>query len=301
MIAHNICYSTLVNGVVENIPIEKGPEGHDFVTKECFQGILPTILIELLDARKKARFALATVSDPNLKAVFDGRQKALKITANSVCGFTGFTNGKLPCLPIAKTVSSYGRRMIIKTASIVQEHFTKENRYKYDATVIYGDTDSVMIDFGNITMQKAIELGKGAASYVSKHFTPPIHFEFEKAFNPYLLISKKSYCGLLWANPNKSDRIDANGIETVRRDNCKLVQHLIQISLNNLMYHQESQSSVRLIKCFISELLQDRIDLSFLIISKSLSKDYYKTNSPHTAFAKKTQRKRFRVSSKSRR
>ena len=44
-----------------------------------------------------------------------------------------------------------------------------------------------------------------------------------QVYNPYLLISKKRYAGLLWTNPDKWDKIDTKGIETVRRDNCLLV------------------------------------------------------------------------------
>jgi DNA polymerase delta subunit 1 len=171
--------------------------------------------------------------------------------------------------------------------SLIEEHFTKEKGYQFNADIIYGDTDSIMVDFGNVTVQEAIKLGQDAANFVSRFFPPPIHLEFEKAYHPYLLISMKRYSGLLWTNSSKPDRIDTKGIETVKRDNCKLVQHLIQISLNKLMYNQEFKSSVRMIETFISELLQDRIDLSLLIISKSLSKDDYKTQAPHTMLAKK--------------
>jgi DNA polymerase delta subunit 1 len=167
---------------------------------------------------------------------------------------------------------------------LVEDYFTEEKGYRFDADIIYGDTDSVMMNFGNVTIQEAIKLGQEAAIFISQFFCPPIHLEFEKTYHPYLLISMKRHSGLLWTNSNKPDRIDAKGIETVRRDNCQLVQHLIQISLNKLMYNQEF---MRMIKTFISELLKDRIDLSLLIISKSLSKDDYKTQAPHTMLAKK--------------
>ena len=50
---------------------------------------------------------------------------------------------------------------------------------------------------------------------------PPLHAQ---VYNPYLLISKKRYAGLLWTKPDKWDKIDTKGIETVRRDNCLLVR-----------------------------------------------------------------------------
>jgi hypothetical protein len=41
---------------------------------------------------------------------------------------------------------------------------------------------------------------------------------------PYLLMNKKRYAGLLWSQPDKYDKMDTKGIETVRRDNCLLVR-----------------------------------------------------------------------------
>lgn len=41
---------------------------------------------------------------------------------------------------------------------------------------------------------------------------------------PYLLMSKKRYAGVLYTKPDKYDKIDAKGIETVRRDNWGVVR-----------------------------------------------------------------------------
>lgn len=38
------------------------------------------------------------------RQVLDGRQLALKISANSVYGFTGATVGKLPCIEISQVL-----------------------------------------------------------------------------------------------------------------------------------------------------------------------------------------------------
>lgn len=40
-------------------------------------------------------------TDPFKRSVLDGRQLALKISCNSVYGFTGAQIGKLPCLEIS--------------------------------------------------------------------------------------------------------------------------------------------------------------------------------------------------------
>lgn len=98
--------------------------------------------------------------------------------------------------------------------------------------MIYGDTDSVMVKFGTANIAEAMRLGKEAAAYVSTYFISPIKLEFEKVYCPYLLMNKKRYAGLYWSKPDKYDKMDCKGIETVRRDNCGLVKEIVQESLN---------------------------------------------------------------------
>lgn len=57
--------------------------------------------------------------------VLNGRQLALKISANSVYGFTGASIGKLPCLEISQSVTAYGRKMIDLTKNAVEEIYKK--------------------------------------------------------------------------------------------------------------------------------------------------------------------------------
>lgn len=78
---------------------------------------------ELLTARKKAKKELAQATDEMMKNVLEGRQLALKISANSVYGFTGATVGQLPCLEISSSVTAFGREMIDKTRNKVKEIF----------------------------------------------------------------------------------------------------------------------------------------------------------------------------------
>ena len=86
--------------------------------------------------------------------------------------------------------------------------FKKENGYKHDAEIVYGDTDSLMVKFGNTTVEESMNLGKEAADFISCKFLKPIKLEFEKVYFPYLLLNRKRYAGLLWTKPEKWDKID---------------------------------------------------------------------------------------------
>jgi DNA polymerase delta subunit 1 len=248
--AHNLCYTTLLNKVsIEKLGLKRDddyiitPNGDMFATTKLRKGLLAQILEELLTARKQAKKELAVETDPFKKAVLNGRQLALKISANSVYGLTGATVGKLPCLAIASSTTAYGRQMIEKTKGEVEAKYTIANGYSHDAQVIYGDTDSVMVKFGTKDLAEAMKLGEEAATLVSSKFIKPIKLEFEKVYFPYLLINKKRYAGLYWTNPDKYDKMDTKGIETVRRDNCRLVQNVIETVLRMILIDQDVQGA----------------------------------------------------------
>jgi DNA polymerase delta subunit 1 len=277
MIAHNLCYSTLLKpgeekNLKEGEDYTRTPNGECFVTEKIRKGILPIILEELLAARKAAKKDMNNEQDPFKKKILNGRQLALKISCNSVYGFTGATSGQLPCLQISSSVTAIGRTMIEKTRDLVQEKYSIKNGFPYDSKVIYGDTDSVMIKFGVETLKEALQLGVESSEYVTKHFKKPIKIEFEKVFWPYLLLKKKKYAGVYWTREDKYDKIDTKGLEVVRRDNCELVRIVMEKVLKLLLVDRNTDEAIKYIKGVISDLLQNKIDISLLIISKSLSK-----------------------------
>ncbi|ORY41158.1 hypothetical protein LY90DRAFT_661817 [Neocallimastix californiae] len=292
MMAHNLCYTTLLNKqTIERLGLKKDidyivtPSNDMFVKEKHRKGLLPSILKHLIDARKKAKADLKKETDPFKKSVLNGRQLALKISANSVYGFTGATIGRLPCIPISQSTTAYGREMIEKTKYLVESHYSIANGFPHDATVIYGDTDSVMVRFGVETLEEAMKLGKEAAQFVTQHFIKPINLEFEKVYFPYLLISKKRYAGLFWTRTEKYDKLDAKGIETVRRDNCRLVQNVIDTCLRKMLIDHNVEAAIDYAKQVISDLLQNKIDLSQLVITKALSKTEYDGKQAHKELA----------------
>ncbi|KAM6904983.1 DNA polymerase delta catalytic subunit [Xenentodon cancila] len=278
MMAHNLCYTTLLQKGSEKLGLSpedfiKTPTGDLFVKSSVRKGLLPEILENLLSARKRAKTELKKETDPFKKQVLDGRQLALKISANSVYGFTGAQVGKLPCLEISQSVTGFGRQMIEQTKQLVESKYTLSNGYQADAKVIYGDTDSVMVKLGVATVGEAMEIGREAAAWVSSHFVQPIKLEFEKVYYPYLLINKKRYAGLYFStSADTHDKMDCKGIETVRRDNCPLVANLINTCLQKILIDRDPQGAVDHAKEVISDLLCNRIDISQLVITKELTR-----------------------------
>ena len=81
---------------------------------------------------------------------YDIRQKALKLTANSVYGCLGFENSRFYCKPLAALITRNGRNLLMKTKDLVEQKHIE---------VIYGDTDSIMINTNLNDYDQVIKLG----------------------------------------------------------------------------------------------------------------------------------------------
>lgn len=75
---------------------------------------------------------------------------------------------------------------------------------------------------------------------------------------------------MLWTKPDKYDKMDAKGLETVRRDNCLLVRKVVETCLRKILIERDVQGAIDYTKSTIADLLQNKMDISMLVITKSL-------------------------------
>lgn len=146
MIAHNLCFSTLVGVVPRNKEIET-QDGHLIVTvseteKAIFRqtgdrGIIPSILRVFLDRRKNVRAAMKTMTDESEKSRANAKQKALKVACNSFYGAMGASTFPIQCMSVAAAVTQIGRSSLEKVCSIIP---TMEDQLPCKARIIYGDS-----------------------------------------------------------------------------------------------------------------------------------------------------------------
>ena len=153
--AWNLCPTTLV---VE--PKYRKMEDETYVTIDGYkfaqkrQGIIPKLLERLALSRKKAKKDMANAENDFMKAVFNGKQLAFKVSMNSIYGAMGSPTFQIPCKPVAACTTSKGRQMIEQTKSLVEEYYP-------GAEVVYGDSVSgdtpLLLRQGNITEVKRID------------------------------------------------------------------------------------------------------------------------------------------------
>jgi len=296
MVAHNLCYSTLVmDKRYANLPgvtYEKYGE-HTFAQTDAdgnpVVSLLPSILTDLKAFRKKAKKLMAAAEGTPMEAVYNGQQLAYKISMNSIYGFTGAGKGMLPLIAIASTVTMRGRQMIEETKNYVESHFPGAN-------VRYGDTDSVMVEFDvqGRTGQEAIdyswEQGLLAAEQCTKLFKAPNDLELEKVYCPYFLYSKKRYAAKMWEGKTRPDgstvvvfkKVDIKGLQVVRRDSCPFVRETLKKLLDMMLESSDPRPVIAFARQASEDLSSGKVTVDKLLMSKQLGSDY-KVPMPHVA------------------
>lgn len=79
----------------------------------------------------------------------------------------------------------------------------------------------------------------------------------------------------------------ADKLQTVRRDNCRLVATVIETCLRKMLIDRDVKGAEEYTKQVISDLLQNKIDMSQLVITKALAKADYTNKQPHVELAER--------------
>jgi DNA polymerase elongation subunit (family B) len=121
-----------------------------------------------------------------------------------------------------------------------------------------------------ITIELSIEVGEIA----SKFLKAPHYFEYEKTFDPFLLLSKKRYVGMLYEkDPNKCNR-NSMGIVLKRRDNAPIVKDGYGGIIDILMKEKDVQKAVEFLQSCLQDIIEEKYPMEKLIITKSLRSNY---------------------------
>jgi DNA polymerase elongation subunit (family B) len=257
------------------------------------KAIMPSILQELLKARKDTRKQIEKTDDDFMKNVLDKRQLAYKVTANSLYGQLGAKTSTFYEPDIAASTTATGRLLLTYAKRVVEECYgdatvdTKYGKIQTKAEYVYGDTDSVFFTFnlqdketgdkiiGHKALELSIEIAKEACHNVSKFLKQPHDFEYEKTFLPFCLLSKKRYVGILYEHdPNKGKRKEM-GIVLKRRDNAPIVKDVYGGVIDILMKERDIKKALDYVDKCLQELVDGTVPIEKLIITKSL-RSFYK-------------------------
>uniref|UniRef100_A0A674EQ47 DNA polymerase n=1 Tax=Salmo trutta TaxID=8032 RepID=A0A674EQ47_SALTR len=269
----NICFTTVQREAhstrkkTEHDPDEI-PEVPD---ADLEMGILPKEIRKLVERRKQVKQLMkAQDINPDLYLQYDIRQKALKLTANSMYGCLGFSFSRFYAKPLAALVTHKGREILMHTKDMVQ---------KMNLEVIYGDTDSIMINTNSSTLEEVYKLGNKVKAEVNKLYKL-LEIDIDGVFKSLLLLKKKKYAALVvepLGGGRYSTKQELKGLDIVRRDWCDLAKECGNYVIGQILSDQNRDVIVENIQRHLVELgekvANGTIPLNQYEIHKALTKD----------------------------
>ena len=255
------------------------------------KAILPSILEELLAARKSTKKQMKNEKDPFMKNILDKRQLSIKVTANSLYGQCGAKTSTFYEIDIAASTTATGRKLLHYGKEIVENVYsnakieTKYGTVITNAEYIYGDTDSVFFTFnlkdeknnpikGKKALELTIDLAKDAGQLATKFLKQPHDLEYEKTFFPFCLLAKKKYVGMLYEEDPDICFRKSMGIVLKRRDNAPIVKDVYGGIIDILMKEKDVKLAMNYLDNMLKKIINKDILMDKLIISKSLRAFY---------------------------
>ena len=332
MQALNLSFDTWLNpvhGMEKTLAPElwqRTKAGHCFVHASTRKGILCSMLDELLALRGRAKAEMKKYKDtnPEMYDIMDARQLAYKLLCNAVYGFTGAIKGKLPLVAISESVTAQGRTMIDKTKEMSEAPRWIEKTQSwtdglpighelnpYGNHVIYGDTDSCMVDTRipvgspdapeerERNIRQAIAIGIGLAKRVTAYYHSlgpswkAVNLDYEKTGGPMILQAKKRYAMLIHFEDKGAlkTKLLWRGMEVARRDTCRMTAITQAELLHRLLIGQSPAAAEAYIREQVKRMMTGDVDTSLLVISKELTREHYAAAQPHATLVEKMRRR----------
>ena len=139
--AHNLCFTSVVMDPqylnlpgIEYATVKYSEDEPPAIFATNVETVLPGLLVNLYNERKKYKKLMKNAETPELKAIYDRTQLAVKISANSIYGILG--SKTIGYKPIAASVTHYGREMLKQTKNYIETTHHSVYPENYDTDVL---------------------------------------------------------------------------------------------------------------------------------------------------------------------
>ncbi|KAJ5273124.1 hypothetical protein N7478_008249 [Penicillium angulare] len=244
---YNICFTTVDRtSSAENENEEKVPE---IPSSEESQGILPKLIATLVGRRRQVKSLMKDKhATPEQLALWDTKQLAFKLTANSMYGCLGYTQSRFYARPLAMLTTFKGREILRSTKELAESRQLR---------VIYGDTDSVMINTNMDTMSEALKVGEEFKRSVNERYRL-LEIDIDNVFRRLLLHAKKKYAAVNMTEVDGKyvEKLEVKGLDMKRREYCALSKEVSSRLLNEILSGEDQEVVLNNVHDYLRELAE---------------------------------------------
>ncbi|KAK3380387.1 hypothetical protein B0T24DRAFT_548054 [Lasiosphaeria ovina] len=260
----NICFTTVDRSSLS----DDGDEVPEVPAQQA-QGVLPKLIATLVSRRKQVKSLMKDKNaTPEQLATWDIKQLALKLTANSMYGCLGYTKSRFYARPLA-VLTTYKGREILRS--------TKELAESKSLQVIYGDTDSVMINANVDNVADALRVGHEFKKAVNERYRL-LEIDIDNIFRRILLQAKKKYAAinLVESDGKYIGKMEVKGLDMKRREYCGLSKEISKNILEDILSGDDTEVSIQRIHEYLRtvavKMRENAVPLHKYIISTQLGK-----------------------------
>lgn len=182
---------------------------------------------------------------------------------------------------------------IINDREFVYDIETEEGNFQAGVgQLIVKNTDSIFVNFSDEIRRRnpgreftekellieSIKIGEEAAANINSHMKAPQNIEYEKTFWPFCIFSKKRYFGNKYEHNPEKYKQTSMGIVLKRRDNAPIVKTIYGGVIDIILNKRNVEDSKEFFHNSIKDLLDGKVDLGELVISKTVKTDYANPN-----------------------
>ncbi|KAI6491542.1 hypothetical protein MCOR07_009874, partial [Pyricularia oryzae] len=214
---------------------------------ELDQGILPRLIATLVSRRRQVKSLMKDKSaTPEQLATWDIKQLALKLTANSMYGCLGYTKSRFYARPLAILTTYKGREILRSTKELAENNSLQ---------VIYGDTDSVMINANVDNVAAAFRVGQDFKRAVNERYRL-LEIDIDNVFRRILLQAKKKYAAINMVEVDGKfvEKMEVKGLDMRRREYCALSKEISARILDEILSGDETEVSVTRIHEYLRDI-----------------------------------------------
>ena len=207
--------------------------------------------------RTQAEDGVYCVTVEDNHTLLAGRNGKFQFVGQSLYGVLGWDRFRLYDREMGAAVTATGREVI---------DFTEEITDELDNELVYGDTDSVMIELGaDVSKEEAIEqsfeleeeINDAYDEFAVEELNAQEHrfeIEFEKLYRRFFQAGKKKrYAGhIVWKEGKDVDDIDITGFEHQRSDIAPITKEVQKEVIDRIVTGEDIES----IKTYVTEVIE---------------------------------------------